>query len=253
MVARIFYQALLCIGLLAGLLAAPLVAGATEPPQGFVRLRSLAPSIQQDIRYATAFNFTAKIVPGYTAAECVLTRKAAEALHRAESKLNETGYGLKVFDCYRPVRAVRSFERWMDGTSGDQYAGVFYPTLDRKNLAALGYIAKKSSHSRGSTVDIGLVKTAEPPLPTPSTTGRCDGPFRDRPHESSLDLGTSFDCFSALSALANGRAGPTARTNRNLLRAAMLAAGFKGYAREWWHFTLVDEPFPNTEFDFEVE
>ncbi|WP_365883441.1 M15 family metallopeptidase [Bosea sp. (in: a-proteobacteria)] len=110
-----------------------------------------------------------------------------------------------------------------------------------------------SNHSRGSTVDVGLVRAGEAALPTPADAGPCDGPLGIRPPESSLDLGTSFDCFSEKSALRHPGVTAEARRNRDILAAAMAAEGFRGYGKEWWHFTLVKEPFPKTSFDFAIE
>jgi D-alanyl-D-alanine dipeptidase len=225
-----------------------------EPlPAGFVRLRELAPAIAQDIRYATPFNFTGAVVDGYGRAECVLTRAAAQALIRAEARLARQGYGLKLFDCYRPARAVRAFGAWVKAPSGPEQGHVFHPGIARGDLVALGYIGANSSHSRGSTVDVGLVRAGEPPLPASAAAGACDGPLATRPQETSLDLGTSFDCFSPKSAPAHPGMTGEARRNRAILADALKAEGFRGYAKEWWHFTLGKEPFPKTAFDFPIE
>ena len=229
---------------------------ASEPkvlPDGFVRLREIAPEIRQDIRYASGFNFTAGIVPGYARAECILTRPAASALVRADKDLRAKGYALKVYDCYRPARAVAHFMAWLSKTGNGDMQRVFLPNVDRSKLDALGYVAPKSSHSAGSTVDVGLVRAGDAPLPTPLSSGRCDGAMSERPAESSVDLGTSFDCFSPASAYAAKSVGDAARSNRTILRDAKIAAGFAPYDREWWHFRLRDEPFPGRAFDFEVE
>lgn len=236
----------------AGLLAWEACA-ADALPSGFVRLRELAPAIAQDIRYATPFNFTGVAVLGYGRAECVLTRAAADALIRAEQQLVRQGYGLKLFDCYRPTRAVVAFNDWVKRPGGPDLGRIFHPGTARGDLAAKGYIAGNSSHSRGSTVDVGLVRIGEAALPTPVDSGPCDGPFSTRPRESSLDLGTSFDCFSEKSALGHPGITAEARRNRAILAAAMSAEGFRGYVKEWWHFTLAKEPFTKTPFDFVIE
>lgn len=234
--------------------AALIVGAQAEPlPPGFVRLREVAPAIRQDIRYATPFNFTGAAVAGYGRAECVLTRPAAEALIRVEARLARQGHALKLFDCYRPARAVRAFNAWVKDPSARDLGRIFHPGIARAELVALGFIAANSSHSRGSTVDAGLVRATGPALPTPADSGACDGPFAMRPAESGLDLGTSFDCFSERSALAFPQLAPGARRNRDLLAAAMKAEGFRGYGKEWWHFTLAQEPFPKTAFDFPIE
>ena len=225
-----------------------------EPlPAGFVRLRELAPGIAQDIRYATPFNFTGAVVPGYGRDECVLTREAAEALIRVEQRLARQGYGLKLFDCYRPARAVAAFNDWVKRPGAADLGRIFHPGIARGDLVAKGYIAGNSSHSRGSTVDVGLVRAREATLPAPVNAGPCDGPLAARPRESSFDLGTSFDCFSEKSALRHPGVTAEARRNRETLAVAMSAEGFRGYGKEWWHFTLAKEPFPKTPFDFAIE
>lgn len=232
----------------------PLPATALEnPPPGFVRLREIAPGIAQDIRYATPFNFTAAPVAGYGRAECVLTRAAGEALARVEARLRPRGYGLKLFDCYRPARAVAAFMIWGKDRAAADLRGIFHPDVAKADLVARGFIAAMSSHSRGSTVDVGLIGLGAPALPTPAKGGRCDGPFSQRPAESDLDLGTSFDCFSERSAGAYRGVGADALSHREILRDAMKAEGFAGYSKEWWHFTLAGEPFPRTIFDFPIE
>lgn len=243
-----------CLALATSLLASGLNPAKAEPlPSGFVRLRELAPAIAQDIRYATPFNFIGAAVPGYGRAECLLTRVAADALIRAENRLARQGYGLKLFDCYRPARAVAAFNDWVKRPGASDLGRIFHPDIARGDLVAKGYIAGNSSHSRGSTVDVGLVRAGDAALPTPVDAGPCDGPLSTRPRESSLDLGTSFDCFSENSALGHPGITAEARRNRAILAAAMSAEGFRGYSKEWWHFTLAKEPFPKTPFDFVTE
>ncbi|CAN7484543.1 M15 family metallopeptidase [Bosea sp. LjRoot90] len=242
------------LALAATLFVSGLSPAKAEPlPSGFVRLRELAPAIAQDIRYATPFNFTGAAVPGYGRGECVLTRMAADALIRAEKRLARQGYGLKLFDCYRPARAVAAFNDWVKPPGGQDLGRIFHPGIARGDLVARGYIAANSSHSRGSTVDVGLVRAGEAASPTLMDAGPCDGSFSTRPRESSLDLGTSFDCFSERSALGHPGITAEARRNRTILVAAMAAEGFRGYSKEWWHFTLAKEPFSKTPFDFLIE
>ena len=216
-------------------LASPVVAG--ELPEGWVRLADIAPGIVQDIRYARAFNFTGAPVPGYEAPVCILRRAAAEALARVEMRLRAEGFRLVVFDCYRPERAVAAFMDWVaTGAPGDE--AYFHPGLPRGRLVAEGYIARRSSHSRGLTVDVGLDLAGAPVRRPEVAVGRCDAPFADRPRESALDLGTAFDCFSPLSGAGAG-VPEEARANRARLVAAMEAEGFAGYTAEWWHFRQV--------------
>lgn len=217
------------------MLAGP--AGAEDLPDGWVRLSEIAPGIAQDIRYARDFNFTAEVVPGYQAPACILRRDAAEALARVEARLQAQGFRLLVFDCYRPARAVRAFMDWTGG-KGPDLGAVFFPGLARGDLVPQGYIARDSSHSRGATVDVGLERAGAPVLRAEAGPGlRCDGPPAERPRETSLDLGTSFDCFSPLSG-AGAAVSTEARENRARLARAMQAEGFRGYDREWWHFRL---------------
>lgn len=234
-----------------GLLASE--ACADPLPAGFVRLRELAPAVAQDIRYATRFNFTGAAVPGYGRSECVLTRAAADAVIRVEKRLARQGYGLKLFDCYRPIRAVAAFNDWVKRPGAPGSGRIFHPGIARGDLVAEGYIAGASGHSRGSTVDAGLIRAGDAALPTPVDAGPCDGPPATRPRETGLDLGTSFDCFSEKSALGHPGVTSQARRNRAVLAAAMSAEGFRGYGKEWWHFTLAKEPFPKTSFDFPIE
>lgn len=232
------------------LAASCLSAAADDLPAGFVRLGDVAPNIRQDMRYARDFNFTGSVVPGHERGACILTNEAAEALAVAEVSLNSQGYALVTYDCYRPVRAVQSFVRWVNGDDADAMFDVFVPGLPRRELIKLGYIASRSSHSRGSTVDVGLVRIGDPDF-EPTSAGRCDGPMDVRARESSLDMGTAYDCFSPKSG-ADGDVSAEAKANRAILLDAMAAAGFNNYAPEWWHFTLAGEPHRNESFDFPV-
>ncbi|NVO14657.1 MAG: M15 family metallopeptidase [Rhodoplanes sp.] len=222
-------------------------------PAALVRLRDVAPEILQDMRYAGPFNFTGARVPGYRAPECILWRPAAEALARAQARLAADGLRLKVYDCYRPARAVRAFAAWSKAPGRDEMKPVFYPALEKSRLFALGYIASRSKHSLGIAVDVGLVRAGEPDLPTPQRAGACDGPFDGRARESSLDLGTAFDCFSATSATADRGISVDARANRDRLVRALAAEGFSNYDREWWHFEFRGPGAPTEPFDVPVE
>ena len=184
------------------LFADPWAARGADLPNGFVRLSDVTREVQQDIRYATPFNFTAAPLPGYAAPTCILTRAAAEALAKANARLQSDGFALKVFDCYRPRRAVRAMVDWSAGRGSAVMVPTFLPAVDRSRLVALGYVASRSAHSRGSTVDIGLVHLGEAALPTPTAGGPCNGPLDRRARESSVDLGTAFDCFDPASVPA---------------------------------------------------
>lgn len=229
-------------------LAGPAAAGEAALPDGWVRLADLAPGVDQDIRYARDFNFTGAPVPGYDAPACILRREAAEALVRAEARLRAGGLRLIVFDCYRPAQAVAAFLDWTEG-KGAPRGALFFPGLDRADLVPGGYIARDSSHSRGLAVDVGLESADALPRRAEWAPGlRCDGPPNVRPDESSLDMGTSFDCFSPLSAIG-AAVSPEAARNRARLAAALAAEGFRAYDREWWHFRLAGmEPGPALDF-----
>lgn len=234
------------LAVLAALSATP---AAADLPAGWVRLSETAPGIAQDIRYARAFNFTGATVPGYGAPECILRREAAEALARVQAALEPQGLALIVWDCYRPARASAHFAAWADG-GGPDLGGFFFPGLARAELIPLGYIARRSSHASGGTVDLGLMRAGDPVLRPEAADGPCDAPFPARPAETGLDLGTAFDCFSPLSAVA-AEVPEEARRNRRLLARAMEAEGFLPYAAEWWHFRL---PLPGAApRDFPVE
>lgn len=231
--------------LLALCVAAP-PALATDLPSGFVRLADLAPHIAQDIRYARAFNFTGAPVPGYDRESCILTETTAQALIRVETQLAQQGYGLVVFDCYRPIRSVLVFADWAAQSpappGGPPSQQTFFPDLARGDLIPLGYIARQSGHSVGHTVDVGLRRADQPPArPDWADATACTAAFDQRYAETGLDLGTGFDCFSPLSAVA-ADVTPEARKNRRILTRAMEAQGFTGYAAEWWHFRNSADP-----------
>jgi D-alanyl-D-alanine dipeptidase len=229
-------------------------AAAAGLPAGFVFLADVDPTIRQDMRYSGADNFVGRRIAGYEAPECILTREAADALARVQAQLQPT-HALKVFDCYRPQRAVNDMVAWINderSTNPGRKADHF-PTVDRTELIRRGFVSATSAHSRGSTVDLAIVALVEAPEPSQRTSRR---PCRQLPADIEagdweLDFGTSFDCFHAQSATASTAIGEVARANRDRLVGLMQAAGFRNYAREWWHFTLEREPFQRA-FDFPV-
>ncbi len=221
-------------------------------PPGFAKLSAVAPSIRQDIRYATAFNFTGQPVPGYARGECLLREEAARALARAQARLLLEGLGLKAYDCYRPLRAVRFFVDWAMRRDADAMKPIFYPNLEKSRLFDLGYIALHSKHTQGTTIDVGLIRAGGPDIAHPVSAGRCDGPLEQRAKELSLDLGTAYDCFSPRSATAAPAISAAARTNRETLRRALESEGFRNYSREWWHYDLIDPAMPAQVYDFPV-
>jgi D-alanyl-D-alanine dipeptidase len=231
-------------------------SGAESLPAGFVYLRDVDASIVQDMRYAGAHNFVGRPIAGYEAGECVLTEKAARALAVVQVALAARQLSLIVWDCYRPARAVADFSRWSLNAADDRMRPEFYPRIDKSRLFALGYIAKRSGHSRGSTVDLGIAPggLASAPAFDPAAPARpCFAPAGRRAEEGAVDLGTSYDCMDALAATDHPEAGKTALENRRLLQTLMVRAGFAPYAKEWWHFQLNNEPFPGQVFDFAIK
>lgn len=199
-------------------------------PEGFVYLKEVDPSIQIDVRYATSNNFVGKRVDGYKAKKIVITRRAAEALKKVQAELKKDGYGLKVFDAYRPQKAVSHFMRWVRDRNDQKTKSKYYPEIDKSTLAGSGYISGRSSHSRGSTADLTLVKLGK----------------------GEVDMGTEFDFFGPASSHNSAKVTAEQRASRQRLKAAMSRGGFASYHKEWWHYTLRNEPFSRS-FDFPVQ
>ena len=215
-----------------GTQAPPLSPAKGADAAGMVDVRVLIPDIAVDMRYAGSDNFTGAPVDGYRAARCFLLRPAAEALQRAEQAARAQGLRLKLFDCYRPVRAVRAFMAWV-GNPDERTRARHYPSLPKPALRG-EYIAPVSGHSRGATVDLTLVRCeADACMP--------------------LDMGTEFDFFDPLANTDDPRVTLEQRENRHRLRAVMEAAGFRNYDKEWWHYTLSPEPTPRRLYDFPIE
>jgi len=231
------------------------VAAAQDLPQGLVRLRDVDATIAQDMRYATTNNFTGRPLPGYDAGQCILARAAALALKRVQADLARENLSLKVYDCYRPTRAVAAMAHWAADSHASADTRRFYPALKKDRLFALGWIAAHSAHSRGVAVDLTVVTKGSPqPAFDPNAHyGSCAGAAAARAPDNSLDMGTGYDCFDPLAHPYNGRIRGKQRANRMKLRKPMIAAGFKGLETEWWHFTLRNEPYPETFFDFPME
>jgi D-alanyl-D-alanine dipeptidase len=242
------------LALLIMMLPVPALAGSALP-KGFVYLRDIDPAIVQDIRYAGSHNFVRRPIRGYLAAECILSQPAANALEDVQRKLAEKELSLIVWDCYRPKRAVDDLLRWSKDPAHSKMKTEFYPRIDKEKLFALGYLAKPSAHSRVSTVPLATVPTAfssaPPPNPSQSLKARTS-PKGERFEDGTIDFGTGYDCLGVLANTSNARAGGTALRNRQMLRSYRQGAGFRPYAREWWHFELIDEPFHRGRFDFEV-
>jgi D-alanyl-D-alanine dipeptidase len=253
----------MCAAVLVALsLAAPIASAAParppadpKAPAEFVALSDVDPTIIQEIRYFTPHNFTGDPVDGYRAPMCILTRRAADALHRAQIGFLLQGYSLKVYDCYRPQRAVNDFVAWAKRLDDQRMKAEFYVGVDKANLFRDGYIAEQSGHSRGSTVDLTLVRL--PARPTkPYVRGQklvdCTAPHPQRFPDNSIDMGTGFDCFNTLSWPLDPRIQGQQLRNRVTLLNGLAQQGFAPYEYEWWHFTFKPEAFPDTYFDFPV-
>jgi zinc D-Ala-D-Ala dipeptidase len=242
------------VALMMMVLPAPALAGSALP-EGFVYLRDIDSTIVQDIRYAGSHNFVGRPIRGYLAAECILSAAAANALKAVQRMLAEKKLSLIVWDCYRPKRAVDDFFRWSKDKAHSEMKAEFYPRTDKEKLFALGYLAIRSAHSRGSTVDLGIVPSGFSPAPPPDPSQSlkaCTSPKGERFEDGTIDFGTGYDCLDLLARTSNAPAGGIALRNRQMLKSCMQAAGFRPYFREWWHFELADEPFDRDGFDFEV-
>lgn len=221
-------------------------------PRGFVYLRDVDLTIRQDMRYNGKHNFIGRPIEGYDASECILTNSAAVALKNAQTQLATKQLSLLMWDCYRPVRAVRDFVNWSRLPKETEMKAEFYPRTDKANLFSSGYITSHSRHSRGSTVDLGIVP-ANSNVNTTSTAEMIPCTKTDvvRPNEGTIDFGTAYDCFDALSNINSPNISKVAHDNRLMLRALMQSVGFISYDREWWHFELRSQPF-SEEFNFRI-
>lgn len=203
----------------------------TKDSSDFILLADYIPSIIQELRYYSSYNFIGERIDGYEAPVALLTREAARALKLVSSEMIVKGYRLKIFDAYRPTTAVRHFILWGIEDTDIRMKPYFYPDLEKQELFAKGYIAKQSSHSRGSTVDLTLLDMA---------TGK------------EVDMGSPFDFFGEISHPDYKGITDEQFENRMFLQDAMKRAGFLPMDCEWWHFTLADEPYPDTYFQFPV-
>lgn len=225
-------------------------------PDSFIDVQKVIPGIIMDIRYAGPHNFLGENVDGYLAPKCYLTKEAANALANVQKDLEPYALSIKIYDCYRPQRAVNHFLRWAKEIENTRTMKEFYPMIDKRNLFKDGYIAERSGHSRGSTVDLTLV-----PFPAPTQPDYVNGqplfecylPAEKRFLDNSIDMATGFDCFHELSHTANAKISTHQKINRLLLKSLMEKHGFKNYDKEWWHYTLKNEPYPDTYFDFVIE
>ena len=200
--------------------------------KGFMCLSQVDSTIQKELRYLSSSNFVGRPIHGYLENKVILSTQAAEVLKNVQEMLTADGLGLKVFDGYRPQQSVDHFTKWAEKIHDTLMKQHYYPNIKKSELFALGYIATKSGHTRGSTVDLTIVNLV---------TGE------------ELDMGSPFDFFGEISHTFSKKITPLQKRNRMLLRSVMIANGFIPYDKEWWHFTLQNEPYPNTYFNFLIE
>lgn len=215
---------------LAVLAAADAAAGTETADPGLIDLQSRVPDAVIAMRYASEDNFVGAVVDGYEAPRCLLSPAAAEALSGVQSELRPFGLKIKLFDCFRPQRAVDHFVRWSRDPTDQKTRARYYPNEDKTRMFERGYIDERSGHSRGSTVDLTLVDAGD----------------------RELDMGTGWDFMDPTSATASAEVSRQARQNRLLLRSVMALHGFRNYAGEWWHYTLTEEPWPDRYFDVPI-
>ena len=211
------------------------IVNATTLPPGFVYLTDMTPTIVLDMRYAKSENFIGTPIEGYINPVAIATKEAAIALNNVQTDLQRFGLSLKIYDAYRPQRAVDHFVRWAKDLTDVNKQTEYYPKVAKEVLFQEGYIASKSGHSRGSTFDLTLVYIDNIGAPR------------------ELDMGTPFDFFDPKSGSEHTDLTVTQRANRKLLQSVMEKQGFKPYPKEWWHFTLKEEPYPDTYFNFVIE
>ncbi len=222
-------------------------------PPHFVYLSHVDPTIKQNIRYATAYNFMGRKVVGYQANTCILTEPAANALHLVQIELQQSNLGLMVYDCYRPQMAVNDFIQWSENNDQSQKKR-FYPHVDKNEVFEQGYLAKRSGHTRGSAVDLTIITL---PFHSAQKKGKkmhfnaCAAAYAQRFQDGSIDMGTDFDCLDPRAHFDAKNISIVAHHHRATLRQLMEKYGFLPYPQEWWHFILKNEPFSDY-FNFQV-
>jgi D-alanyl-D-alanine dipeptidase len=226
-------------------------------PSGFVYVEEVDPTIIQSLRYVTNENFIGEVMPGYKKPKLILTKEAATALSKVQQEFLAEGYSLVIYDAYRPQKAVDNFVRWGKDIRDVSMKERYYPRVNKEEIFELGYVAEKSSHSRGSTVDLSIIpvknqlKTLDKIIY--SERKLSDGftiPFLD---DGTIDMGSSFDLFDLVSHQDSPLVTGEFAKRRNYLREKMKKHGFVEYPQEWWHFTLKAEPYPETYFNFDIE
>jgi D-alanyl-D-alanine dipeptidase len=214
------------------LLSGLTVSAQKNKPKSFKEIKLEIPDILLEIRYFGNHNFIGKPIQGYHASKAILSEEAMKQLKNVQKVLREKGLGMKIYDAYRPQIAVDHFVSWAKEEYDTLMKAEFYPDVEKKDLFRLDYIAARSGHTRGSTIDLTLI---------------------DMKTQKELDMGSTYDFFGKISWPDDTSISEKQHENRMLLRDVMLAYGFKPYKCEWWHFTLIDEPYPNTYFNFPIE
>lgn len=251
----IFLFFTLCINSII-LYASPVILNLEKKPQNFVYLKDIDPTIIQEMRYAGYHNFVGHPLPGYEKATCILTREAAEQLKAIQQQLKPLGYSLKVYDCYRPQKTVDFFIVWSQDIKQQSMKAEFYPNVNKKDVFKLNYVAAQSSHSRGSTIDLTIVKLPakiQPVYRPNQPLVSCYAPYQQRYRDNSINMGTGYDCFDKLAHPDNTNISSQEYLNRMFLNYWMTKYGFVGVETEWWHFTLKNEPYPGTYFNFVIK
>ncbi len=224
-------------------------------PHGFVYLHDIDNSILQEVRYAGFHNFVGRPLPSYHSSVIITTEPLALALKAVQEELKPFSLTLKVYDAYRPQDAVDAFDQWAQNPMDQLMKAEFYPHIHKKDVFDLGYIARRSSHTRGSAVDLTLVPLPVPHQPTwkPGDSLVDGGLSKDKRFpDNSIDMGTGFDYLDELSHTMNSALPLEVKGNRLLLKTLMEKHGFENYHKEWWHFGLMNEPYPDTYFNFPV-
>ena len=207
------------------------ICSCSDLPSGFIYINDIDKTIQTDLRYSTKDNFTGRIVDGYKSNRAIISYDAAKSLVQVQNELRKRNLSLKIFDAYRPQRSVNYFINWSKDLSDTINKIIYYPKINKSQLFPMGYIAERSGHSRGSTIDLTIVNNKT---------------------NKELDMGTPYDFFGPESSTDFSNITDKQRSNRILLLEAMTKNGFKNYPKEWWHYTLELEPF-NHYFNFVID
>ncbi len=245
------FNKLLLLGLAALNFPSYAAINVDKMPGNFVKLSSIAPTIIQSQRYATSENFLGRPMIDYHHTGVLCTRSLALALKKVNAAMNKKGYGLVVYDAYRPQQTVDSFIAWSKTKDDQAGKSKYYPTIPKNKLFELGYLLAKSGHTRGSTVDLTIIPLSKKlkPITVKSRTLK-NGEVIPFLNDNTVDMGSSFDLFHTVSHHDTTLITPEQARMRDFLYKTMLANGFVGLPEEWWHYTLVGEPYPDTYFNF---